>query len=464
MTFLRLVGIFLIAAMLAPVQAQTVPQSREQVQMSFSPVVKQVAPAVVNIYTRKVVHAVASPFMNDPFFRQFFGGRMGIPQDRVQRSLGSGVLVRADGTVVTNFHVVRDSDEITVVLSDRREFEATVLGTDERTDLAVLKIDTGSQTLPVLTMGDSDAIEVGDLVLAIGNPFGVGQTVTQGIVSALARSAVGQSNYQSFIQTDAAINPGNSGGALVDLKGNLVGINSNIISEGGGSVGIGFAIPASMVKAVLASITNGGKVQRPWLGGDGQPVTSEMFRELKLSRPMGVLINSVHPNGPAAQAGLKVGDVVTAVNGREIEDPEALRFRIATLPVGGSAQVTVLRNGEQKTLAVKLAPPPDTPSRDTSELAGRTPFTGATVANMNPALAEELGLESADPGITVVKVKPGTIAARLQLQPGDMILRINNKPLANVAELKATLGDPSIKSWAITLRRGGETLTVTIGG
>jgi len=446
-------------------QAQTVPQSREQLQMSFSPVVKQVAPAVVNIYTRKVVHAVASPFMNDPFFRQFFGGRLGVPQDRVQRSLGSGVVVKADGTVVTNYHVVKESDEITVVLSDRREFEATVVGTDERTDLAVLKIDTGGQPLPVLTIGDSDALEVGDVVLALGNPFGVGQTVTMGIVSAVARSAVGLSNYQSFIQTDAAINPGNSGGALVDLHGNLVGINSSIISpnEGGGSIGIGFAIPAAMVKAVLANITNGGKVQRPWLGGDGQAVTSEMFQSLKLSRPMGVLINSVHSGGPAAAAGLKVGDVVVAVNGREVEDPEALRFRIATLAVGGTAQLSVVRAGETKTLSVKLTPPPDSPARDTSNLAGRTPFTGATVANMNPALAEELGLESADPGVTVVKILPGTIAARLQFQPGDMILRVNNKPVASVADLKAMLEDKTVKSWAITLRRGGETLTVTIG-
>jgi serine protease Do len=466
MVLLRIVSVVLVAVSFLSAQAQTVPQSREQVQMSFSPVVKQVSPAVVNIYTRKVVHAVASPFMNDPFFRQFFGGRMGVPQDRVQRSLGSGVLVKSDGTVVTNYHVVRDSDEITVVLSDRREFEATVLGSDERTDLAVLKIDAGAQPLPVLNIGDSDAVEVGDMVLAIGNPFGVGQTVTLGIVSALARTAVGVSNYQSFIQTDAAINPGNSGGALVDLHGSLVGINSSILSsgQGGGSIGIGFAIPAAMVKAVLANITSGGKVQRPWLGGDGQAVTSEMFQSLKLTRPMGVLINSVHANGPAAQAGLKVGDVVTAVNGRDVEDPEALRFRIATLPIGATAQISVIRGGEPKTLSVKLAPPPDSPARDTSELAGRTPFTGATVANMNPALAEELGLESADPGVTVIKVRAGTIAARLQFQPGDMILRINNKPVANVAELKAMLADPLTKGWAITLRRGGETLTVSIGG
>src|SRR5579859_2833889 len=292
MCFLRKASIALIALAMTAASAQTVPQSREQMQLSFSPVVKQVAPAVVNIYTRKVVHTVMSPFMNDPLLRQLFSG---IP-DRVERSLGSGVLVKADGTVVTNYHVVRDSDAITVVLSDRREFEATVVGTDERTDLAVLKIDTGGQPLPVLTIGDSDAVEVGDVVLAIGNPFGVGQTVTMGIVSALARSSAGVSNYQSYIQTDAAINPGNSGGALVDLHGNLVGINSSIISsgQGGGSVGIGFAIPAAMVKAVLASITNGGKVQRPWLGGDGQTRSEEHTSELKLSRPMGVLINSVH--------------------------------------------------------------------------------------------------------------------------------------------------------------------------
>jgi serine protease Do len=457
MSFLRNASLVLIALSLASANAQTVPQSREQVQMSFSPVVRQVAPAVVNIYTRKVVHTVASPFMNDPFFRQFFGGRMGVPQDRVQRSLGSGVLVKSDGTVVTNFHVVKDSDEITVVLSDRREFEATVVGTDERTDLAILKIDVGGQTLPVLPMGDSDAIEVGDLVLAIGNPFGVGQTVTQGIVSALARSTIGQSNYQSFIQTDAAINPGNSGGALVDLKGNLVGINSNIISEGGGSVGIGFAIPVAMVKAVLVSITNGGKVQRPWLGGDGQPVTSEMYRDLKLSRPMGVLINSVRASGPAAQAGLKIGDVVIAVNGREIEDPEALRFRIATLPIGATAQITVLRNGEQKILTVKLVPPPDTPSRDTTELTQRTPLIGATVANMNPALAEELGMESAEASVIIVKLKPGTYAAQAGFQPGDQLLRINGKPVASVAALKEMLAQ-KLPAWTISIRRGEQTL------
>lgn len=461
MFFLRKASLVLIALMMTAAAAQTVPQSRDQISMSFSPVVKQVAPAVVNIYTRKTVHTVASPFMNDPLLRQLFRG---IPQDRVERSLGSGVLVKADGTVVTNYHVVRDSDAITVVLSDRREFEATVVGTDERTDLAVLKIDTGGQPLPVLAIGDSDAVEVGDVVLAIGNPFGVGQTVTMGIVSALARSSAGVSNYQSFIQTDAAINPGNSGGALVDSRGNLLGINSSIISsgQGGGSVGIGFAIPAAMVKAVLVSITNGGKVQRPWLGSDGQTVTADMYQQLKLSHPMGALINAVHPNGPAAQAGLKTGDVVTAVNGREVEDPEALRFRIATLAVGGAAQLTVIRNGETKTLSVKLAPPPDSPARDVTDLSESSPLIGATVANINPALTDELGLEGPDSGVIITKVRQGSFASSRFL-PGDQILKINGKPVASVAELKQQL-DQKPKEWGITFRRGGQTAELKFRG
>jgi serine protease Do len=212
-----------------------------------------------------------------------------------------------------------------------------------------------------------------------------------------------------------------------------------------------------MVKAVLASITNGGKVQRPWLGGDGQPVTSEMYRDLKLNRPMGVLVNSVRANGPAAQAGLKIGDVVIAVNGREIEDPEALRFRIATLPIGATAQISVLRNGEQKILTVKLVPPPDTPSRDTTELTQRTPLIGATVANMNPALAEELGMESAEASVIIVKLKPGTYAAQAGFQPGDQLLRINGKPVASVAALKEMLAQ-RLPAWTISIRRGEQTL------
>ncbi|HVI52703.1 MAG TPA: DegQ family serine endoprotease [Candidatus Sulfotelmatobacter sp.] len=449
-------------ALPAVASAQAVPQSREQVQMSFSPVVKQVVPAVVNIYTRRVVRQNMSPLLADPFFRQFLGQGMGLPKDKVERSLGSGVLVRADGVVVTNNHVIKNSQEITVVLADRREFEATLLGSDERTDLAVLKIDTGSQLLPTLQLGDSDSLEVGDMVLAMGNPFGVGQTVTMGIVSALARTGVGLSDYRSFIQTDAAINPGNSGGALVDLQGRLVGINSEIYSQSGGSVGIGFAIPSNMVKSVVDSIMTGGKAVRPWLGAGGQGVTGEMFQSLKLDHPQGVLISTIHKGSPAEVSGLKVGDVITTINGKGVDDAEALRFRIAMLPVGGTATLTVVRSGQPMTVQAKLAAPPDVPARDTTDVDGRTPFTGATIANMNPALADEVGLDVVEPGATIIRIKPGTIAYRLQFQPGDIIVKVNRQSIASVAELRAALaGNP--QTWDITIRRNGETLSISLG-
>ncbi len=457
----------ILAALLlvaAPAQAErVVPESRAQLQLSFAPVVKQAAPAVVNIYTRRVVRTV-SPLFSDPFFRQFFGGQMGLPQERVQRSLGSGVIVKADGMVVTNNHVIRDSDEITVVLADRREFEAKVVGTDERTDLAVLKIDTGGQALPILPLGDSDALEVGDVVLAIGDPFGVGQTVTMGIVSALARTSVGTGEYQSFIQTDAAINPGNSGGALIDLQGRLVGINSAIYSSGqsGGSIGIGFAIPSAMVKAVLAGITSGGRAVRPWLGASGQAVTAEMFQSLGLPRPVGVLVNSVRPDSPAEKAGVRIGDVITEVNGREVDDPEALRFRIATLPVGSAVQLRVQRRGEAREVSATLTSPPEQPPRDTTVIGGHNPFTGAKVANMNPALAEEMGLGSAEAGVTIIGIKYGTIAHRLQFQPGDVILKVNGRLVRSVTDLRGVLA-MAAPSWTVAIRRSGETMTLTIG-
>ncbi|WP_142848562.1 DegQ family serine endoprotease [Telmatospirillum sp. J64-1] len=447
--------------------AQQVPQSSEQIKLSFAPVAKRAMPAVVNIYTRKVVRTAQplSPLFNDPFFRHFFGDRMpmGIPEDRIQRSLGSGVIVNGDGLVVTNHHVVAGSDEITVVLSDRREFEAQLVGSDERTDLAVLRINTRGETLPVLPIGDSDQLEVGDLVLAIGNPFGVGQTVTSGIVSAVARTSIGVGDFRSFIQTDAAINPGNSGGALVDMNGNLVGINTAIYTRNGGSNGIGFAIPTPMVKAVIAGITEDGKVVRPWLGATGQDITSEMVSALDLKRPMGVLINGLYPGGPAEKAGMQVGDVVVAVNGREISDPESLRFRLATLPVGEDAALTVLRQGRERVLQVKLVAPPDNPPRDMTEIKGRNPFSGTVVANLNPALAEELGLQTIEQGVIITRIARGTVAARLQFRPGDIILRINDAPVNTVADLRRALSTAR-DAWKITMRREGEVFSLTVGG
>ena len=446
--------------------AQAVPQSREQIHLSFSPVAKAAAPAVVNIYTRRVVRAQQplSPLLEDPFFRRFFGDQFqfGLPQERIQRSLGSGVIVRGSGVVVTNHHVVKDSDAITVVLNDRREFEAAIVGTDERTDIAVLQIDAGGEPLPALEMGDSDAIEVGDLVLAIGNPFGVGQTVTSGIVSALARTTVGIGDFRSFIQTDAAINPGNSGGALVDMSGRLVGINTAIYSRDGGSLGIGFAIPTTMVKAVIAGITHGGKAVRPWLGAGGQPVAAEMAAALRLSRPMGVLINDVYSGGPADRGGLRVGDVVVAVNGREIEDAEALRFRIATLPVGQPAELTIMRKGAERRLTVGLVTPPEDPPRDEVELSGLTPFAGATVANLNPALIEENGMAVSARGVVVIKVRRGSVAHRLEIRPGDIILKINDRTVERVEDLRRSLAARA-DGWKIALRRDGEVVTFVVG-
>ncbi|CAA7620403.1 DegQ family serine endoprotease [Magnetospirillum sp. SS-4] len=455
----------LVLAGLGPAHAQTAmaPSSREQIRLTFSPVVRQVAPAVVNIYTKRVVHTAASPLFADPFFRRFFGEVPGMTRDRVQSSLGSGVLLRSDGTVVTNHHVIKDADEVTVVLSDRREFEARVVGSDERTDLAVLKIEARGENFPTLVLGDSDKMEVGDLVLAIGNPFGVGQTVTQGIVSALARTNVGVSDYRSFIQTDAAINPGNSGGALVDMEGKLIGINTAIYSKDGGSNGIGFAIPTALVRNVVDSITKGGKVVRPWLGIGGQPVTADLAQALKLARPVGVLINNIHRDSPAAAAGLQNGDVVLAVQGYEVEDSEAMRFRLATLPVGSEARLTVLRGGSERQISVRLLAPPETPPRDRSDLAGRHPFSGATVVNINPALAEEIGISSGLSGVLVLGVKRGSVAHRLGVQPGDIVLRVNEKPVPTVAELKQQLQGER-QRWSITVNRNGEVMTQVIGG
>lgn len=470
MTALRLrtslaTALVLATVLILPAWAQSVPTSRPQIQQSFSPLVKQTAPAVVNIYTKRVVRTANSPLVNDPFFRRFFGDSLpqGMTQDRVQNSLGSGVIVTHDGMVVTNHHVIKGADEVTVVLSDRREFEARIVGSDERSDIAVLKIEPGKESLPVLPMGDSDALEVGDLVIAIGNPFGVGQTVTSGIVSALARTNVGITDYRSFIQTDAAINPGNSGGALVDMSGSLIGINSAIFSKGGGSNGIGFAIPTSLVRTVLASIKESGKVIRPWLGASGQAVTNELAQAIGLTRPVGILINNIHKDGPAAQAGLKSGDVVTAINDREVDDPEGMRFRLATLGPGADARLTLLRNGAERVLTVHLIAPPETPAREVTEVGGANPFTGSVIANLNPALAEEIGISSNASGVVVLKIKRGSIAHRLRIEPGDIILRINEVPVANVADARRALSG-NASSWVLTIERDGEKMSMQVGG
>ncbi len=470
---MRLVPLTVIAAAcvlslaaLLPAAAQTraVPENQAEIQLSFAPVVERTAPAVVNVYTKRVVRRKAHPFFDDPFFNRFFGdGFFGLPRERVARSLGSGVLVSKDGLVVTNNHVVGGRDtEILVVLNDRREFEAKVLLTDERTDLAVLKLDTDGEALPHVTFGDSDTLAVGDLVLAIGNPFGVGQTVTSGIVSALARTARGISDYQFFIQTDAAINPGNSGGALVDMKGRLVGINTAIYSRSGGSNGIGFAIPANMVRVIVESARTGGDVVRPWLGAELQPVTQDIADSLGLDRPLGALVRSLHEDSPLVAAGLKRGDVVLALDGREIDGPKELTFRFATKSVGGTAELSYWRGGERHEAEIALISPPESTPRKETTIRGRTPFSGLIVANLSPALADELRLSSDSEGVAVIDIAGGP-ARRVGFKKGDIVLEINDRKIERVDDMLAAV-DEDARRWQFAIRRKGRVIKTTIGG
>ncbi len=461
---LGMIGLYL--AMIAGGRARAtdaamvpVPQTRTDMAPSFAPVVSRAAPAVVNVHSRRVVES-RSPIFEDPLFRRFFGEGGG-GREKVQNALGSGVIVRADGIIVTNFHVVAEADELVVALADRREFGAKVLLADERTDLAILKLDTKGKALPVLPFRDSDTAQVGDIVLAIGNPFGVGQTVTSGIISALARTQVGISDYQFFIQTDAAINPGNSGGALITMDGKLVGINTAIYSRSGGSVGIGFAIPSNMVKLVVDTAVNGGALMRPWIGVTGQTVSAEMAEALGLERPGGVLVSEVFPGGPADAAGIKPGDVIQSVDGFEVNDPQGLRYRVATQPLGKAVRVSYLRAGKLRDATVKLTRPPENPPRDIQVLDGQHPLAGTKVANLSPAFAEELGLEGWIQGVIILEVAGDTPAAQLRLRPGDIVVSINGQDAGTVAALKTILAAP-VKEWNMTVRRGGRAFNLTV--
>jgi serine protease Do len=445
-------------------RARRVPTSREQITLSFAPVVRAAAPAVVNIYARSERRpSAANPFLEDPFFRFFFEdfGRE-LPQSAPENSLGSGVIVDPDGLIVTNRHVIEGAEEIMVVLSDRREFRAELVGADEPADLALLDIE--AEGLPTLPLGDSDLLEVGDLVLAIGNPFGIGQTVTSGIVSAVARSTPDDTSDLSFIQTDAAINPGNSGGALVTLDSALVGINTAIFTRSGGSIGIGFAIPVNLVKALIRSVEGGSDgLQRPWLGARIQSVDASLAAPLGLERPVGVLVNQVHPRSPAARAGLARGDVILAIDGREVPDARTLDFRLALGSPGETAELRVRRNGNSLTLALPLETPPYRPAPDMARLDGRHPLAGATVANLSPGLNRELGLDLFQDGVIVLEVDRGTPAARLRLRRGDLIRAIAEEPIDDVAELRTLLARRALP-WRLEVERGGRGLAVTIEG
>jgi len=445
-------------------ETRVVPESSQQLQLSYAPLVRKAAPAVVNIFTKKVVRSrQVLPLFNDPFFRRFFGEAPGltVPRQKEENSLGSGVIVHGNGVIVTNFHVIEGAKEISVVLSDRRKYDAKIVGSDKRTDLAVLKIDPGKEVLPTLELANSDDVEVGDIVLAIGNPFGVGQTVTSGIVSALSRAGVNSSDMSLFIQTDAAINPGNSGGALVGMDGQLVGINTAIFSKSGGSLGIGFAIPSNMVRTVIAGTVRDGHLVRSWLGAWGQTVTSEIAESIGMARPRGVLIKQVYPNGPAATAGIRPGDIIVDVDGHEVNEPKALNYRFATLKIGGTARLKVLRKKSELELTVSLQAPPEDPPREITSLRGAHPFGGTVVANMSPALADEMGLRAFANGVYILQVQQPSTAARIGFRPGDKIEKINDQAVTTVVELKNILQQET-ERWAVSVKRNGTIRSVVV--
>lgn len=457
---LGLFGLFLclllaLVGFTARSQEIKVPDSLAEVQLSFAPLAKLVEPAVVNVYTT-APQSRRSPIFDDPMLREFFGRDFGPGFGRPQQSstaLGSGVLVSADGLIVTNHHVIRGAKEITIALADLRQFPAEIVLTDQSTDLAILKIDV-EEELPFLSLGDSDDLEVGDLVMAVGNPFGVGKTVTLGIVSALARTQIGGSDYSFFIQTDAAINPGNSGGALVTVDGRLVGVNTAIYSRSGGSVGIGFAIPSNMVRTVIDSAEVGDEVARPWHGFRGTTVTAELAESLRLDRPGGVVVERLHPEGPGKRAGLEAGDVILSVEGYRVLDERALRFRLATVGIGKDARLDVMRKLDNLTLVMRLEEPPETPPLSPRRLAGNQPLAGAIVGDLSPALAERFGLEDVWDGVIVLEVPRNSTARRFGFRPGDILRELNDWEVHNADALEERLAEP-VDRWGMVIERRG---------
>ncbi|SNZ08332.1 DegQ family serine endoprotease [Cohaesibacter gelatinilyticus] len=461
---LMFAAILVLCAMSNGQAQDRVPTSKTEMQLSFAPLVEATAPSVVNVYATKTVQSRSrSPFFDDPFFQRFFGGNgFGAPSKRIERSLGSGVIVAESGVVVTNHHVIAGATEVRVALANRQEFDAKVILTDEKTDLAILKINE-KRKFPALTFANSDDLKVGDLVLAIGNPFGVGQTVTSGIVSALARTQVGISDYQFFIQTDAAINPGNSGGALVNMRGELVGVNTAIFSRSGGSNGIGFAIPANMVRLVAEGAISGKGVQRAWLGAQLQAVTSDIAEGLGLERPQGVLVTDVVEKGPAAAAGLKVGDLILNVGRHPVDSPDGFGYRLATIGLGKSVDLTLIRRGKQIRLTLQATVAPETVPRDQRRIEGYSPFSGTNVLNLSPAVAQELGLPTDLTGVVIFKVVPGSRAARFGVRRGDIVREINGEAITSTKVLEI-LSKQDFRIWRLKIERDGQLIRTAISG
>jgi len=441
---------------------------------TVAPIAKRVTPAVVNIATESVIRREDSrrqfPFFDDPFFREFFGDRFqfGPPREQRLQSLGSGVIVSPDGYILTNNHVVENATTITVSMNDGREAKARVVGTDPRTDLAVIRIDLSN--LPTLPFGNSDNLEVGDFVLAVGNPFGIGQTVTMGIVSALGRSRLGiiegNQGYENFIQTDAAINRGNSGGALVNMRGELVGINTAILSSTGGFQGVGLAIPVNMARWAMDQIVRQGRVIRGWIGVSIQPVTQAIAQQFGLGEPRGAIVTDVSPGSPAAAAGLKTYDIIIEFNGRRIEDSTQLRNLVAATAPGTTATLKVWRDGKEQQVSVKLGELKDDQAAargsggDSREIPAG--LEGIRVDNLTPDIARRLEISPATRGVVVTNVEQGSRAAESGLRPGDVIQEVNRQPVSNVDEFNRAVRGAGNRAILLLVNRRGQTFLVGI--
>ncbi|MCX6625032.1 MAG: DegQ family serine endoprotease [Acidobacteria bacterium] len=461
-----------LAASAAPAYVNSVSaQDAGSLSAGFAPIVKRAMPAVVNIASSRVTKTRGgeNPLFNDPMFREFFGDQLpngGGPRERKEHGLGSGVIVNQQGYILTNNHVVEKASEITVSLSDRREFKGKVVGSDPMSDLAVVKIDAGG-SLPALPFSDSSNAMVGDIVLAIGNPFGIGQTVTMGIVSATSRGGLGIEDYEDFIQTDAAINPGNSGGALINHRGELVGINTAILAgRSGGNQGIGFAIPINMARQVMDQILKNGRVIRGYIGIGIQAVTPDLAKAFGMKDPNGVAITSVEPEGPAAGSGLQVGDVVTSLNGEDVKDINAFRLRVSQMAPGATVKLTVLHeNGQKKEITVKLGELPTdkaqrgaTPGEDNEG----TTLAGVTVDRLTPQIIQRLGVPSTTRGVVITNIDPASNGAESGLQQGDVIQSINRQPVTSVADYSRLLRQAGKNAVLLRIARGQGSLFIVV--
>jgi len=431
----------------------------------FAPVAKRTLPAVVNIASSKIVHLQQSPFFSDPFFRQFFGNerQFRMPREQRQKSLGSGVIVNADGYVLTNNHVIAGAEDIKISLADKREFKGHVVGSDPQTDVALVKID--AKGLPVVPFGDSSRTQVGEFALAVGNPFGVGETVTMGIISATGRGGLGIEDYEDFIQTDAAVNPGNSGGALVNVRGELIGINTAIVSGGGGNQGVGFAVPVNMARSVMEEIQKHGKVVRGWLGVSIQPVTADIAKAFGLAgKPRGALVADVTAKSPAERAGIRKGDIILSLNGKEVADSQELRLKVSMLAPGTTASLSIFRDRQERDVTVTLGESPAKAQGEggTAGPESSGPRLGISVDQLTPQIAREFGLSPDTKGVVVTDVTPGSAADEGGLQKGDVIEEVDRRPMVSTDQFQRAVKQAGNQPLLLLINRSGDHLYVAL--